>query len=91
MNFELGFYRTRDGSIVELTEIAQSYLVGRAVVSTLQHKNRKLYWNENGDATYYVTSLDLFEYLKIKENGRHEGPPLKTYIAENIGIAKELK
>lgn len=88
MNFSLGFYRTRDGSIIELTEIAQSYLVGRAVVSTLQHKNRKLYWNENGDATCGVTPLDLIEFLKVKENRCHEGLSLKTYIEENIGVSK---
>ena len=79
MNFKLGFYRTRDGSIVELTRFTESLLVGRVVVPL---KDRRLYWNENGDALYYDKALDLIEYLKVKENGTHEGPSLESYIEE---------
>lgn len=87
MNFSLGFYRTRDGSIIELTELKEKTYVGRAVVSAKIHLNRSLYWNSEGDAAYGVESLDLVEFLKIKENNTHEGLPLKTYIEESIGTS----
>lgn len=63
MNFELGFYKTRDNSIVELTE--------------LNYSN----WDADGNSLS-TDELDLMEYLKVKENGLHEGNSIEQYIKE---------
>ena len=65
MNFALGFYRTRDGSIVELLCFFgnNGSYKGRAIISSATNLNRILYWNREGNATHYNTELDLVEYL----------------------------
>ena len=54
MNFELGFYRTRDGSIVELIAFSPNYRLykGRLIQLTsipIIVKNQ-LFWNQEGNS-----------------------------------------
>ena len=79
MNFELGFYRTRDGSIVELLSHARGGYLARVIKSTFpENKDNNLGYDFEGNCG--CSELDLMEYLKVKENGIHEGLSIQEYI-----------
>lgn len=75
MTLALGFYSLRNGEFAHITQYCEDSLYGYI----LEKNDRMRFWKLNGD--YPIDNeYDLVEYLKVKENGSHEGVSIKELI-----------